>query len=501
MKKFYGIAPRYETRLSEGYAVTAENCDLTGGILKPLKGHALEYGATGADIIKFDGNWEIGKKDYIRWPINNYNLLFYLEGTTLKKKIDITTVGTGQTIPNQPTVSEGATGNLTGTYQYIVTWKRSVGGYIDESGPSTPSSEITVSGKKITVNRPTGYTGNVTEWNIYRISRETGEFQFVAGVAISTATYTDNTIDADLSASPTTWYTSDQGNEITFAPPPELEGLSGPHGGMLFGWYGSTLYWSEPAYPDAWPVFYQMNFPYEIKAVMPFAGALSVLTQGGAFRVDGNHPELLQQTEALSSEPCLNTDIARSSRGVFYMSDSGLVLFNGFESVVVSDQAFTETWFRQNINISGVILAENDNIIYIFHDAGTLYMDMQTKQWATMPGIYRAAWKEPETGWLYAADAAGIWKINGSVDDVMVWKSGDITASIKDVPWKEIEVVGTGEIILTVWIDGSEKAVKSLEFGTLYRERTLGLLQEYQGRRLQLQFEGTGTIEEVIPRV
>jgi len=501
MKKFMGIAPRYDTFLQEGYAVIAENCDLSSGKLKPLRDNSLVDELPISSDFVFYTEWITGAKDYIDWPINEFDILFYLEGTKLKKKIWPDVANVGQVVPTKPVIADAGAGNITDTVQYIVTWSRSVGGYVDESGPSFPSDELQASGRQIQITRPTGYDSFVTHWNIYRIGYQTGEFQFVEAVVIADTTYTDNNFNADLSASPTTWFTSDQGNEIAFAPPPALSGVTGPHAGMLFGWRESTLYWSEPGYADAWPVFYSVNFPSNIIAAMPFAGALAVLTQNGAFRIDGNHPELLQQTEALGAEPCLSSSVCRSSKGIFFLSDSGLTLFNNFESVVVSDQAFTEIWFRENITSASSVLAENDNVIYIFHSTGTLYFDMKTAQRATMPGIFNAVWKDHGTGWLYAGNSSGIYKIESLNNTVMLWKSGDIVASIKDIPWKEIEVIGTGEIILTVYIDDADIAAKVLIFNDLYRLRTLGLPQEYQGRRLQLQFQGTGTIEEVIPSV
>ncbi len=399
------------------------------------------------------------------------------------------------------------TGVLSGTYQYIITTTRSVGGHIDESGPSTPSAEITVDLAQIRITRPTITDTDVTHWNIYRVRTDidAGEYQFVAQVAAATATYDDNIPDANLDTSPTTWYTSDQGNEIIFDKP--LTGMDGlitlePYSSMLFFWKDSTLYWTEPGYPDAAPSFYNMNFPSDIKRSISFAGTLAVLTAIGPFRVDGTHPELLQQSQVLGKEPCIGLAACKTRLGVAYLCDSGIALFNLVDTSVISDTGFTEKWFNNNVSSSGAVMAENDNVLYLFHSGGTLVVDGRSKEliWTTLPLIAYAAYKDEIDGYLYVIDSSGVKKIQGDITYLTwLWRSGNLllgTPEEKEFP--VVEVLGSGtDIVLNLYLDGILKATKTLDF-TNERGRRLGMPEGERGRALQVSMTGTGEAWEII---
>jgi len=396
-------------------------------------------------------------------------------------------------------------GNLNDTYTYVLTTTRNVNGYKDESGPSAVSSEIIAEYEFIRITRPAISDSNVTYWNIYRISNSSGAYQFVAQVAAGTSTYDDNNADADLGASPTTWYTSDQGNSIGFDKPKvTFDGLiTEPFTGMIFAWKGSTLYWSEPGYPDAWPSFYNMNMPSDIKRVIPFAGTVSVLTETGPLRVDGTHPELLQPSKVLGEEPCIGTAACKTSKGVAYLSDSGTVLFNLAETIVVSDDRFTEDWFKNNVSSAGAFMIENDGVLYLFHSAGVLVVDTRPKTaiWFTLDIIAYAAHVRPDTGDLYYIDSAGVQKLfGGSGSLTWTWQSGDIVgAHPGDKPFQGIEVRGSGTITATLYADGLQQATKALSF-TMERNRTLNFSAEINARAAQYKLTGTGQVDEVVIR-
>ena len=502
-----GIAPRYDPALKKGFARTAENCDLSSGKIKPLADTVLQKADTNLynSLFFYNGAWQTGNNmHYLSWKIGNYDLLIYLSGGVPYKKVNGTAAPLGQTRPSAPTVASNGAGVLSDTFYYIITLTRSVNGYTDESGPSS-SANLTVGAKKILVTRPAISDSNVTHWNIYRMSNDSGEYQFVAQVAAGWSTYEDNNADADLGASPTTWYTSDQGNSISFNKPQvTFDGLiTEPFTGMIFAWKGPTLYWSEPGYPDAWPSFYNMNMPSDIKRVIPFAGTVAVLTETGPLRVDGTHPELLQPSKVLGEEPCIGTAACKTSKGVAYLSDSGTVLFNLAETIVVSDDRFTEDWFKNNVSSAGAFMIENDGVLYLFHSAGVLVVDTRPKTaiWFTLDIIAYAGHVRPDTGDLYYIDSAGVQKpFSGSGVLAWTWQSGDIVgAHPGDKPFQGIEVIGSGTITATLYADDVQQATKALSFA-MERYRTLNFPAETNVRAMQYKLTGTGQVNEVVVR-
>jgi len=97
----------------------------------------------------------------------------------------------GITAPAVPTVAAGATGGLTGTYQYRLTAYGSAG----ESYAST-SASVTVTAKKITVTPPALPSG-ATGFRVWRTRAGKSAFRWVGTIAGSVA-WTDNVDDTDL---------------------------------------------------------------------------------------------------------------------------------------------------------------------------------------------------------------------------------------------------------------------------------------------------------------
>ena len=505
--KIQGLAPRFDPNLYAGYARIAENIDLSSEKIAPLAGPALiTADTTGANTLFYHaGTWYTGNdKDYLSWSIGDLDLLIYLTDGVPYKTVSGVSAPLGQTRRAAPTVAENGAGDLDDTYYYFITTTRSVGGHTDESGPSAVSAEITVASKIIRVTAPAITDDNVTHWNIYRVSNSSGDYQFVAQVAAATTTYDDNTIDADLDTAPTTWYTSDQGNQILFdAPQVTFDGMmTEPHGGMLFAWKGNTLYWTEPGYPDAWVGFYNMNFPSDIQACFPFAGALAVITARAPHRVDGTHPELLQPSKTLGNEPCLSTGACLTSLGVVYYSDSGPVLFNLIQTTVLSDERFTEAWFNAHVEAATVFFAVCDNVLYLFHSTGILVLDKSSGKpvWTTRTAVATAAHMRPDTGDLYYLDAVGVQQMGAGAEVLTwTWRSGDITRKTPaDKLFFRVRMTGSGAVTGTVYVDDVQVAEKALSFTGLDRDQTIPLPTETKGRALQISLTGTGSVNEII---
>lgn len=498
------MAPRYGLNLKPGYGVTAENCDLADGSIKPMADSLLIQSDTNKynSLYFHDSAFVFGNnKHYLSWKIGDNNLMIHLVSGVPYKGGELL----GQAQLGAPTVAVNGTGSLTGKFTYFITTTRNIMGMTDESGPSTISSEITVSENIIRITRPTISDTKVTLWTVYRISQDSGEWQFVAEVNADETTYDDNNLDSSLSGTPTTYYTSDQGNEIIHdIPQTTFDGLSTkPQAGLIFAWNGSTLYWNEPGLPDAWPSFYTMNFPADIKRVIPVGGAWAVLTAIGPFRLDGTHPELLQQSLLLGEEPCIGTAACEMPGGVAYLSDSGIVLFDLTQTQVLTDGGFTEKWFKDNVTASTAFMVENDNKVYLFHSNGVLIGDLRVSPyiWSTLDIIAYAAHNRKDNGELYYIDDNGVQQLEGGAGYLTwTWQSGDLIGKTPEEKiFDAVEVIGSVTITATLYVEEVQKAAKALSFDMI-RNRTLGFPEESIGRAMQIKLAGTGTVTEIIWR-
>lgn len=511
--QFQGISPRFDpdVKVEKGlaYARTAQNVDLTSGKIKAVLDKLLiESDSNHYNSLAYHNSaWEKGNDRYFcPWKVDTLELLFYLDAGVLYKKVGASTAKVGQTRPEAPITATQGAGDLSGEYIYVITTTRNVGGDIDESGPSPLSTPLTVATNSILVTRPTITDPDVTTWTIYRLSQAGGEYLLVAEVAIAETTYLDNVVEADLGMAIPTWYTSDQGNDILFdIPPTGIDGLAPePLSGMLFFWIGPTLYWTEPGYHDAAPAFYSLNFPANIKYAIPYFSVLSVLTDIGPFRVEGTHPELLQQSTLLGNHPCISPTACKTQAGLMYLADAGIARFSLIDTTIITEQFFTEKWFRDNISPTGAIMIESDNVLYLFHSAGALVVDLRSKDpiFTTLSIVAYAAYRKDDEGSIYVIDANGIQKLEGATSYLTwTWRSGNILmASLLRKEFTGVEFIGEGlDIVATLYVDDVRKATKTIDFN-MERDRCLGIPESDRGRALQISLSGSGSITEIIPR-
>lgn len=506
LNSFGGIAPRFGAEVKPGLAETALDVDLSSKALAPRKSDSAVTTLSGNydSIIKWGGDWIGGNGAcFLPWTIDGTDILIYLDNGTLKRKIGSTIVDLGQDVPEAPTAAYiSGSGSLIGSFYYIYTFVRVVNSYQDESGPSSPSSVVVANSNNILVTRGATSDPDVKYWNLYRMSSSTTEYEFVVKISISETTYTDFTEDADLGIACPTWYTSSQGNEILMRKPPtDLAGIAPDLlAGMILVWKDSTLYFNEPGTPDFWPSIYSINFRTDIVQVVPLAGSIAVLCEDGPYRVDGTHPELFQQSKPLGREPCRAATSCQTNSGIHYLSDSGIVLFNLVNTTVISIDAFSEDWFSENIDYDTAVLAYCDDKLFLFHSAGALCFDSTIKQWFTLSTVVEAVWVSPETEYLYYLKSGVIFRMFTGAASSMTWKSGNLYGrSQKNInSWLKLFPVGSGDLTMTAFVDGVEVMSELADLDTdLERDQVFPLPEYSEGRAIQLQFQGTGTLKSV----
>jgi len=188
--------------------------------------------------------------------------------------------------------------------------------------------------------RWTPSNGYYKTWNIYRTGPG-GFFQLVEKVDIYNNTYNDTTSAGYLGLEPTSYYT-DTGifgslNVDFNVPPVDLTGLTS-HYGMLFGISGNSVRWTPIGQPDAWPVNFQVQFPFRPLALSSFAQGLIVLCEDAVYRIDGNQPASLSQSKTLVEDGCIAPySVQATSSGLVYLSKRGVMLFDGIKAVCITD--------------------------------------------------------------------------------------------------------------------------------------------------------------------
>lgn len=208
---------------------------------------------------------------------------------------------------------------------YVFTYVTAFG----EEGP--PSTPIIATGKiDDTWNLTLPAVGadnnqrNITLRRVYRtVTGVVGDtnFYLVVELPIATASYGDvisgTTVVAQGLLESTTWV----------SPPTTLEGLINMPNGIVAGFTGRDIYFSEPYRPHAWPVAYSVSVEHPVVGLGVVGTTLVVLTEGFPVAISGIHPDSMSQSKHPNLAPCVSTgSIVSGPQGVLYAGPDGLMI-------------------------------------------------------------------------------------------------------------------------------------------------------------------------------
>lgn len=489
IRTFMGLRPATNADLlAPGESTTALDVRLTNGKITPL----LDLGASlitlsgapqvtaiyryGQSLVSDTQYWFQfnGDVDVVKGPINGdtEEKTYWTDGTYPKKtKSNLATVSppypTSSLRMGLPAPASAPTVAVTGVatnpndpaeaVTFVMTYVSSWG----EEGPPSPASTIVSwrAGQTLSLSAlPTAPAGayDVTLKRLYRSATGSSatQFQFHTGagdIPVATTVYADTTLTANLGDVLATsgW----------IAPPDAMVGLCSMNGGCLAGFLGSTLYFSEPYVPSAWPARYQQSFPAPIVAICPFDQSLAVFTTQGIHVLTGTDPS------NMSSQPLASVQTTSVKRSVVQID--GAVVFAGTDGVWKISSAglenLTSTIFQTSDWLS--ILAQNisfavehDNRYILFLATGSLIFQFgQRPSYTTSSVTAYAGYRDRKKATLYLVDVANnVKKYEGGAALTWLWQSGSfwceqaqnfacarVDANVYPVTFKFQDVLGT----------------------------------------------------------
>jgi len=353
MNVFQGEIPVKDARLlPDPNAVEAENVRVDAGTLRgigsPKLIRALQpttrriYRIPGADISDWaSSTWmEFSdvNTDVVRSPIVNdaYDRYYWASPSTgplwspKQRIIDgLAPYKLGLPGPTTAPTLAGAGGSGTiVTRSYVVTF---IDQYGHESQPSPPVEGATYTNATWNVNnipQPVADPSRapVTKIRIYRTTTATSgttTFFKVGEVNVGVTTFADTTTDTVATG-------GGQIESIMWAPPPaDLQGMIAMPNGILVGWVGNDLYFSENYRPHAWPAEYVLTTEYPIVGLGVFGNTCVVCTSGHPAAVTGVKASTMNFVTNTTAAPCLSRrSIVSTLNGVLYASEAGLILFS-----------------------------------------------------------------------------------------------------------------------------------------------------------------------------
>jgi hypothetical protein len=433
LENFSGIVPRTSpTQLDPTQAQIANNVKLQSKELRSWAQPELEYVPTTANVETiYHIDSPSGDKYWLEWatdvdmvpgPVADVDeFRYYYTGDGAPKKTNYalaTNSGMGSRpypiswlymgVPaptGAPTLTPSSTSGTTENRAYVYTYVSTFGSVKEESAPS-PAATVTVtnSGATVTVSGftaapTTGY--NITHRRIYRTitGASTVTYSFVAEIPISSTSYVDSHTVAQLGADLPSLYWN--------PPPANLKGLTAMPNGILAGFIGNQVWFSEPYYPHAWPEGYMLTVDYPIVGLGVYETNLVVLTTRFPYLISGVSPTSMSQQKLPIPQPCVSKrSIASDQYGVLYASPNGLVsLGQGTQDVVTVPLYIRDEW--QVLNPSSMVGAVYNNLYMGFTTIDGVIQGFVISRGDTPPLVHldfptRALFVDRSTSNIYA---------------------------------------------------------------------------------------------------
>ncbi len=253
-----------------------------------------------------------------------------------------------------PVITNSLGSGVQVTRSYVVTYVTTYG----EEGPPSPAATATyyVDGTW-SIARPAATAGDlgvdrtISDYRIYRtVTSNTGvaTFYLVTQLPIATASYNDTLLDAVVTIA------GDLKSAAWSPPPYDLEGMIAMPNGILAGWRGSEVWFSEPYRPHAWPAAYVHTVEHPVIGLGVNQQTLVICTVGYPMTAYGSSPGSITTSKLMTGEPCTSRgSILSTPEGVYYASPNGLVLVSsGRAENITKDLITKDRWTQLTGNTS-----------------------------------------------------------------------------------------------------------------------------------------------------
>ena len=532
INRFKGIAPAVSPRLlAEGIGQTAENVDLESGRLVPIQNDLNDFDETTSVpnevtlpnenkksiFVYNDTTWltEFGDNlniDLIDSPsLNDPHDRIYFTGDTFPKYSFNTSITSGSGakpdvvyrlgLPapsDKPTVSVNAASNadagaITNDVSYVYTFVLATG----EEGPPSAASDIVqmANGQTATLSNmdtapPTHPGGGSINYyttglkrRIYRSNTGSTNTEFQLVKDISSGSSTTDNADADALGEilpSTTWIGPPDDDSSTY-PDGQMLGLTFIANGVLAGFSGRMLCFSEAYVPYAWPADYRLTLEKNIVGLGVTTNGIAVMTEGSPYFVGGTDPGSMTAIKLDSAQACLNKNsIVDMGDYILYAGPDGLVAITGNQVQIVSKGVISpEQWkdaagtFRPAA-ISAFRYKETYVAFDLSSSTGWVYDPKgQENMFTTLSSAsaVRGGYEDPTNGDLYLIVGDAIHKYRaGTTTQTLTYKSGKfVTPAPMSMQYVSVDAdsFATNPVVVKVFGDGTLISNYSL---VLYKE-------------------------------
>jgi hypothetical protein len=460
LKDFGGLAPKISDRsLPPNYATIADNCQLYSGEVRGLR-QPLAVANLSAEIFTVkrayrlnDGSTSIADAtgDWIAFDDNNVNFLrgalkndsfdrYYAAGGTQQPVVATATEWAAGSTPWDlgvpeptvaPTVTPPASGTVDETRAYVYTFVNIWG---EESAPSPASAPATgdIGATWELSNMQVAYpvAGNfqvIDKIRVYRTVTGTNsvDYRFVAEVDPIASTYSDDqsvdVVSLNESIPSIGWG----------LPPSGLQGIVNMANGIMAGFVGRDIYFSEPYRPHAWPAEYVLSVDAPIVGLGVYQSGAVVCTTSNPFVATGMSPESIILAKLDDVEPCQSfRSIISGLDGVLYASQNGMVLVNQSGATNITQPLVTRNEWRDEYFPGSCQCATDGSRVLAFYSVNQGWIFTPSEPLGHLVDLngfvdVESVQSDPFTGEAYfvSQDTVYLWNPTNTIPLTFTWRS------------------------------------------------------------------------------
>ena len=371
-----------------------------------------------------------------------------------------------------------------------------------EEGPPSPPSAIVERGydasgaiQPVEVsNLATGPAGpyGIALKRLYRtVTGEGGvtSYQLLAEIAVTQVSYTDTALASAVSGALIT---------SQWDPPPdELEGLTDLGNGVLAGFVGRDIYFSEPYQPHAWPRDYIQVVAYDVVGMGAYGTTLVVGTKGHPYVFTGTHPGNMAQARLELDQACVSkrSFVRAGQQGILYASPDGLVLVGPGGARLITRELYSLRDWRalEPENLVGAYL---DGQYLGFLENDTIVINPENLGEVRLPDDVKASYSDLESDrlWLVTGSEIQQWSalpVTGVAFRTWRWRSRLELGRLRTFSAAQV-IANAYPVILRLFGNGQQVAEITVMNADGFRLPPMGLRSEWQ-----YELEGNVEVTEV----
>lgn len=515
-----GMIPLIEpSKLPVNNALKAVNCRFDNGSLRPYAGLTDKTAnlASNTKTIFFyeDLHWFSWDNEVhiVESPINNdaFARVYYTgEGAP---KITVNSVATGGGVmpvlsyrmgvrqPTAPSVgiissneqnTEGQGDDIT-TF-YVLTY---VNEYGEEGMPSGLSTEVTKLNPDAVVNLTfeslTGNDQNIVSRRLYRVVDDA--YRLVATIPLATLTYADSKKDFELGIVLDTF---------AFAEPmQEMKGLTAMANGILAGFSGNTVGFSEAFLPHAWPIDYQQTTNEDVIGMKAIGNSLVVTTKGKPYLFTGVSPDSISSEKIEIAQACVSSrSMVDMGEYVIYASPDGLVAISASNATVITEGLFNKrTWAQYQPETIHAEHYEGKYVAFYGGTAGFIF-DPSSKNFIELDFYAKALYNDLLTDTLYMSINDQLKSFDESLASLTFEWSKSIRLDYRVSPsCAYVDLENAANVSFKVEVDGQElinyPTLDGVGINQLPGESPVFRLPAVRGKECVITVGGTGEVHRI----